>query len=213
MNTAPLIHVVDDDDDQRSALLRLFGATGYEARGYASSGEFLLQRLPDRPGCLLLDVRMPGPSGLELQAALHDKGIWLPVVFLSGHADIAASVRAMKAGAIDFLTKPVERATLFMAIENALARDAAQRTHRDENRRICALFASLSARERAVFDRIVSGSLNKQIAGDLGIAERTVKLHRANLMAKLQVVSPAQLGQLAERLREMSGGTGGPSRP
>jgi len=209
MSEIPLIHVVDDDDDQRTALLRLFGAAGYEARAYASCGEFLLQRLPDRPGCLLLDIRMPGPSGLDLQAALHDKGIWLPVVFLSGHADVATSVRAMKAGAIDFLTKPVQRATLFQAIEGALARDAAQRTRREETRRISALFASLSARERAVLDRIVAGSLNKQIADELGIAERTVKLHRANLMAKLQVGSAAQLGQFAQRLREIAGGTGG----
>jgi len=211
MNEMPLIHVIDDDDDQRVALLRLFSAAGYDACGYASCGEFLLQRLPDRPGCLLLDVRMPGPSGLDLQAVLHDKGIWLPVVFLSGHADIATSVRAMKAGAVDFLTKPVERTTLFQAIEGALAREAAQRVRREETRRLGMLFATLSARERAVLDRIVAGSLNKQIADDLGIAERTVKLHRANLMTKLQVGSAAQLGQFAQRLRELNGvGTDSP---
>jgi FixJ family two-component response regulator len=205
MNVAPLIHVVDDDDGQRHALLRLLGAAGYDARGYASVGDFLLCELPDRPGCLVLDLRMPGPSGLDLQAMLNERERSLPVVFLSGNADVASSVRAMKAGAIDFLTKPADSGLLLTAIETALARDAAQREARDEALRVGALLSSLSARERAVLDLIISGSLNKQIAGSLGIAERTVKLHRANLMTKLNVKSPAQLGQLAEQLRERSG--------
>ncbi len=132
MSTTPLIHVVDDDESLRTALLRLLGAAGFEARGYASTGDFLLHPLPDRPGCVLLDVRMPGPSGLELQAALQRQGITLPVVFLTGHADVASSVRAMKAGAVDFLTKPVERDTLLDALQRALARDARQRAARDE---------------------------------------------------------------------------------
>ena len=130
MSTAPLIHVVDDDESLRTSLLRLLGAAGFEARGYASTGEFLLQPLPDRPGCVLLDVRLPGPSGLDLQAALQRQGVALPVVFLTGYADVAASVRAMKAGAVDFLAKPVERAALFDALQRALARDAVQRTAR-----------------------------------------------------------------------------------
>ena len=125
MSTPPLIHVVDDDESLRTALLRLLGAAGFEARGYASAGDFLLQPPPDRPGCLLLDVRMPGPSGLELQAALRRQGVALPVVFMTGYADVAASVRAMKTGAVDFLTKPIERAALFDALQRALARDAA----------------------------------------------------------------------------------------
>jgi FixJ family two-component response regulator len=208
MNVAPLIHVVDDDDDQRNALLRLLGAAGYDARGHASVGDFLLHELhelPDRPGCLVLDLRMPGQSGLDLQAVLNERERSLPIVFLSGNADVASSVRAMKAGAVDFLTKPVESATLLKAIETALASEAAQRKVRDEALRVGALLSSLSTRERAVLDLIIAGSLNKQIADTLGIAERTVKLHRANLMSKLNVRSPAQLGQLAEQLRERSG--------
>lgn len=208
MNVAPLIHVVDDDDDQRNALLRLLGAAGYDARGHASVGDFLLHELhelPDRPGCLVLDLRMPGQSGLDLQAVLNERERSLPIVFLSGNADVASSVRAMKAGAIDFLTKPVESAVLLKAIETALATEAAQRKVRDEALRVGALLSSLSTRERAVLDLIIAGSLNKQIADTLGIAERTVKLHRANLMSKLNVRSPAQLGQLAEQLRERSG--------
>jgi FixJ family two-component response regulator len=205
MNVAPLIHVVDDDDGQRNALLRLLGAAGYDARGHASVGDFLLYELPDRPGCLVLDLRMPGPSGLDLQAVLNERERSLPVVFLSGNADVASSVRAMKAGAIDFLTKPAESALLLKAIETALEREAEQRKVRDEAQRTGALLSTLSARERAVLDLIIAGSLNKQIASSLGIAERTVKLHRANLMSKLNVKSPAQLGQLAEQLRERSG--------
>ncbi len=204
MNATPLIHVVDDDDSLRTALLRLLAAAGFEARGYASTGDFLLDPPPDCPGCLLLDVRMPGPSGLELQAALQRQGIALPVIFLTGYADVADSVRAMKAGAVDFLTKPVERVTLFDAIQRALARDALQRTTHDEAQRLRARFAALTSRERAVFDRIVIGKINKQIADELGIAERTVKLQRAQLMVKLGVVSVAELGRLAERLRHLS---------
>ena len=200
----PLIHVVDDDESLRTALLRLLGAAGFEARGYASTGDFLLRPPPDRPGCVLLDVRMPGPSGLDLQAALRRQGNPLPVVFLTGYADVAASVRAMKAGAVDFLTKPVEREALFEALQRALAHDAAQRAARAEAERLRAAFAALTPRERAVFDNIVAGQLNKQIADALGIAERTVKLQRAQLMAKLGVSSAAELGRLAERLQHLS---------
>lgn len=200
----PMIHVVDDDESLRTALLRLLGAAGFEARGYASTGDFLLQPPPDRPGCVLLDVRMPGPSGLDLQAALRRQGNPLPVVFLTGYADVAASVRAMKAGAVDFLTKPVEREALFEALQRALARDAAQRAARAEAEQLRAAFAALTPRERAVFDGIAAGQLNKQIADALGIAERTVKLQRAQLMAKLGVGSAAELGRLAERLRHLA---------
>jgi FixJ family two-component response regulator len=200
---SPLIHVVDDDESLRTALLRLLGAAGFEARGYASTGDFLLRSPQDRPGCVLLDVRMPGPSGLDLQAALRRQGDPLPVVFLTGYADVATSVRAMKAGAVDFLTKPVEREALFEALQRALDRDAAQRAARVEAERLRAAFAALTPRERAVFDRIVVGQINKQIADALGVAERTVKLQRAQLMAKLGVGSAAELGRLAERLQHL----------
>lgn len=204
MNGVPLIHVVDDDQSLRTALLRLLAAAGFEARGYASSGDFLLQPLPERPGCLLLDVRMPGPSGLELQAALQHQGCALPVIFLTGYADVSSSVRALKAGAVDFLSKPVERKALLEALYRALERDARQRRARDVAAQLRARFATLSDRERAVFDGVVAGQLNKQIADELAIGERTVKLLRSQLMAKLGAGSAAELGRLAERLRQLS---------
>ena len=204
MSDRPLIHVVDDDESLRTALLRLLDAGGFEARGYASTGDFLLQPKPDRPGCVLLDVRLPGPSGLDLHEALELHEIHLPVVFLTGHADVASSVRAMKAGAVDFLTKPVERETLFDAIQRALAREADLRASRDEGNSLRARFASLTPREREVFEQVVAGKLNKQIADELEIAERTVKLQRAHVMAKLGVGSAAELGRLAEQLRHLA---------
>jgi FixJ family two-component response regulator len=205
MSSIPLIHVVDDDESLRTALLRLLRAAGYEAQGYPSAGDFLLQPPPDRPGCLLLDVRMPGPSGLELQAALQRQGMALPVIFLTGHADVPSSVKAMKAGAVDFLPKPVDRNTLLDALRRALAHDAALRAAREEADRLRARFASLTPREREVFARVVAGRLNKQIAGELGVADRTIKAERAKLMAKLGVGSAAELGRLAEQLRHLSG--------
>ncbi|WP_186408330.1 response regulator transcription factor [Candidatus Accumulibacter aalborgensis] len=205
MNTTALIHVVDDDESLRNALLRLLAAAGFEARGYASTGDFLLHPRTDRPGCLLLDVRLPGPSGLDLQAALQQQGITLPVIFLTGYADVNSCVRAMKAGAVDFLAKPVTRDTLFDALRRALAVDALQRSARDEARQLRAAFASLTPREREVFDRIVAGRLNKQIADELAISERTVKAERAQCMAKLKVSSAAELGRLAERRQQLSG--------
>jgi FixJ family two-component response regulator len=206
MSEAPLVHVVDDDESLRTSLLRLLRAAGFEARGYGSTGDFLLHPLPDRPGCVLLDLRLPGPSGLELQAALHRQGVALPVIFLTGHGDVASSVQAMQAGAVDFLTKPVTRDALFGALRHALARDARERAARAEADGLRRRFASLTPREREVFDAVASGKLNKQIADELGMAERTVKLHRAHVMEKLEVGSPAELGRLAERLRLLSDG-------
>jgi len=205
MSTAPLIHVVDDDPSMRTALLRLLDAAGFEARGYSSTGEFLLQPPPDRPGCLLLDLRLPGPSGLDLQAALQQHSIMLPVVFLTGHATVDSSVRAMKAGAVDFLTKPVKREILLDAVRSALARDAIQRTVRDEAQRVQTRFASLTQRQREVFDLIVAGKLNKQIADELDVAERTVKREREQVMAKLDAKSAADLGRLAQLLQRSRG--------
>ncbi len=200
---APLIHVIDDDESLRTALLRLLDAAGFSARGYASVGDFLLQPPPDGPGRVLLDVRLPGPSGLDLQAALQRQGNALPVVFLTGYADVATSVQAMKAGAVDFLTKPIQREALFEALQRALALDATEREARAQAAQLRAAFAALTPRERAVFDRVVAGQLNKQIAEALGIAERTVKLQRAQLMAKLGASSAAELGRLAERLQQL----------
>jgi FixJ family two-component response regulator len=204
VSAKPLIHVVDDDESLRTALLRLLDAAGFEACGYASTGEFLLHPPPDRPGCLLLDVRLPGPSGLELQAALQRLRVALPVIFLTGHADVTSGVRAMKAGAVDFLEKPVERDTLLDALRRALALDASLRTARGEEDHLRARFAALTRREREVFDRIVAGRLNKEIADELGVGERTVKAQRAQLMLKLGAESAAELGSLAEQLRRTS---------
>jgi RNA polymerase sigma factor (sigma-70 family) len=201
VSTTPLIHVVDDDLSMRTALLRLLDAAGLEARGYSSTGEFLLQPLPDRPGCLLLDLRLPGPSGLELQEALLQKKIMLPIVFLTGHGSVDSSVRAMKAGAVDYLTKPVKRDILLDAVGRALERDATQRAAQEETDQLHVRFASLTERQREVFDRIVAGKLNKEIADELGIAERTVKREREQVMAKLDANSAADLGRLAEVLR------------
>jgi len=204
MTAKVLIHVVDDDASLRASLLDLLDAAGYEARGYASTGAFLLDPPPDRPGCVLLDVRLPGPTGLDLQGALQRRGIALPVIFLTGHADVATSVRAMKAGAVDFLEKPVERDTLLDALRRALARDAAQRAAHDDALRRSTRLAVLTPREREVFDRVVAGKLNKQIADELGIGLRTVKAYRAQLMTKLGVDSAAELGRLAGELRDAS---------
>jgi len=204
MNTEPLIHVIDDDEPLRTALLRLLRAAEFDACGYASAGDLLLNPLPDRPGCLLLDVRMPGPSGLDLQEALRRRGVMLPVIFLTGYGDVPTSVRAMKAGAVDFLTKPVEAETLFHAVRRAIEIDAVQRAAREATARLRDRFASLTPGERDVFDRIVEGKLNKQIADELGVAERTVKLWRAQAMAKLEAGSAAELGRIAEQWRQLA---------
>jgi len=200
MTGQELIHIVDDDESLRGALQRLLSAAGYRTKTYASAGEFLLEPPGDSPGCLLLDLRLPGPSGLDLQEALARHGIGLPVVFLTGHGDLATGVRAMKAGAVDFLTKPVEREPLFAAVARALELDAAQRAARGAARELRARFAQLTSREREVFELVVAGRLNKQIASQLGIAERTVKAQRAQVMAKLGAANAAELGRIAAQL-------------
>ncbi len=197
MNQPPVIHVVDDDASLREAMIELLHAAGFRARGYASTGEFLLEPPADEPGCLLLDVHMPGPSGLDLQAGMKRHGIALPVIFLTGYADVPTSVRAMKAGAVDFLEKPVTRDALLGTIRQALEKDAARRAAREEVRLRSSRLEALTSREREVFDRIVEGKLNKQIADELGVSLRTVKSYRAQLMIKLDVSSAAELGKLA----------------
>jgi FixJ family two-component response regulator len=204
MTSHAVVHLVDDDESLRSALQRLLTAAGYRVRTYASAGEFLLEPPVDAPGCVLLDLHMPGPSGLDLQEALKRHGVRLPVIFLTGHGDLPTGVRAMKAGAVDFLSKPVERETLFEAVARAIEVDAKQRTARSSHSDLQGRYAQLTAREREVLDLIVAGKLNKQIAGDLGIAERTVKAQRAQVMAKLGATNAAELGRIAAQLRERS---------
>src|SRR5262249_452170 len=179
ISPTPIIHLVDDDESLRTAVTRLLRSAGFEVRSYPSAGEFILARPANTPGCLVLDVTMPGPTGLDLQKALRKQGDALPIVFPTGHGNIPMSVDAMKAGAVDFLTKPVQRAPLLEAIKSALVRDA-------ENRACRARLDALTPRERAVATGVVAGKLNKQIAAELGISERTVKAHRANAMEKMQ---------------------------
>jgi FixJ family two-component response regulator len=205
MTLRPVIHVVDDDESVRGAMKRLLVAAGYGVQTYASAGEFLLHPPQDTPGCLLLDLRMPGPSGLDLQESLVRHGVRLPVIFFTGHGDLATGIRAMKAGAVDFLTKPVERKPLLAAIENALRADAARRASRGADADLRARFAQLTAREREVFELVIAGQLNKQIAGALGIAERTVKAQRAQVMTKLGAATAAELGRIAAQLQLHSG--------
>jgi len=196
-----VVHVVDDDDSMRTALARLLSAAGYSVRGYPSAGAMLLTPPSDDPGCIVLDIRMPGPSGLELQDALRKREDHLPIVFLTGHGDVPTSVRAMKAGAVDFLTKPVQRDALLSAVANAVQRDVARREMHHSRDALRKRYATLTARERDVFSRIVVGRLNKQIAAELGTAERTVKAHRAHVMQKMQAASVAELVHFADELR------------
>lgn len=201
---APTVHVVDDDSSLRTAVSRVLRAAGYEVRAYASAGEFLLSEHGDSPACLVLDVRMPGPSGLELQQALEKRSHPLPIVFLTGHGDIPMSVRAMRGGAVDFLTKPVKRDTLLGAVQAALARDADRRTEGEQLRILRARFSTLTSREQEVLTHVVGGLLNKQIAGDMGCSIRTVKIHRARAMQKMEAASLADLVRMAEVLRAAS---------
>lgn len=198
--SAPVVHVVDDDDSLRAALMRVLRAAGHETRGYGSAGEFLIAATPEHAGCLLLDMRLPGPSGLDLQQALAARGIGLPIVFLSGHGDVASSARAFKAGAKDFLTKPVGRTELLAAVEAALAADAQARAKRGRLDALRERYARLTAREREVFAGVASGERNKQVAAELGIAERTIKAHRAQVMEKLGARSIAELVRMADEL-------------
>ena len=196
-----LVHVIDDDASFRTAIERRLKIAGYDVATY-SSAQQLLDRLPDveRPGCILLDVQMPGLSGLDLQSRLIERGSILPIIFVTGYADTPATVRAIKAGAEDFLTKPASSGQLIDAIERAMARYESSRHQRNEINSFRGLLATLTPRERQVFNLIVRGRINKQIAHELGTTERTVKAHRHQVMEKMQVHSLAELVSNAERL-------------
>lgn len=196
-----LVHVVDDDASVRTAIARLLGAAGYEVRCYASAGEFVIARAQDAGGCVILDMCMPGPNGLELQESMRRDERAPPIIFLTGYGDVHSSVRAMKAGAVDFLTKPLDREALLGAVHDALERDASTRTQRERLHTLRRRYASLTPRERDVAVRVVRGRLNKQIAADLGMAERTVKAHRAKIMEKMQASSVAELVHMTEPLQ------------
>jgi FixJ family two-component response regulator len=196
-SAAPLVFVVDDDASVRKSLVRLIKAAGYEAEAFGSVGDFLARRPYDGPCCLVLDVRMPGRTGLDLQEALRAAGQRLSIVFITGYRDVPTSVKAMKGGAVDFLTKPVDEGTLLGAIEQAVARTLADRRQQARLTEIQSRIATLTPREAAVFALVVTGMLNKQIGSELGIGEKTVKVHRARVMEKMQAGSLAELVQLA----------------
>ena len=196
--SAAIVHVVDDDVSFLTAVSRLLRAGGYEVKTFPSAASFLANPPADSPGCVIVDLQMPGLSGLELQDALARTGSPLPLVFLTGHGDIPSSVHAMRQGAEDFLTKPVKRQDLFDVVQRALARAVKEREQRARWLDLRARFEALTPREREVLGHVLRGQLNKQIAGDLGTSERTVKAHRANIMAKLQVQSVAELVHLAQ---------------
>ena len=197
-----VVHLVDDDDSFRRAVTRVLQAAGYEVRSYRSAGDFALASGgAKRRGCLLLDMRMPGPSGLELQEALVRNEETLPIIFLTAHADVPSSVRAMKAGAVDFLTKPARRDVLLNAVRSALARATRLETSQDHRLELQGRLEKLTAREREVFKLVVTGKLNKQIAAELALAERTVKAHRAQVMHKMEAGSLAELVRIADELR------------
>lgn len=194
------VFVVDDDPSVRTAIKRLLGSVGLPCETFGSAPEFLERAKLGLAGCLLLDVRMPGPSGLDLQKALQESGSSIPIVFVTAHADVPLTVRAMKAGAMEVLTKPFEDQVLLDAVGHALARAEAQKTERDQLKLYRDRFETLTGREREVMGLIVKGLLNKQVAAALGTAEKTIKVHRGQVMHKMQVDSFAELVRIADRL-------------
>jgi FixJ family two-component response regulator len=195
----PTVFIVDDDAAIRKAVSRLLRSASIAVAVFASPREFLAQYDPATPGCLVLDVAMPGFNGLQLQTTLGEKGSVLPIIFLTGHGDVSKSVQAMKHGAFDFLTKPVKDKDLLPAVRAAIERDAVARGEQAKFSEIHARLDALTPREREVLEHVVAGKMNKQIAGDLGITEATVKMHRARVMAKMKVQSVAELTRLTER--------------
>ena len=202
----PTVLVVDDDPDFRDSVARLLRSVDLETRHFSSVADFLKTKLPDGPTCLVLDVRLPGQSGLELQRELAAANRPLPIIFITAHADIPMTVQAMKGGAIEFLTKPFRDQELLDAVEAGIARD---RVRRERDKALGALkerFETLSSREREIMFQVTAGRLNKQVAGDIGIAESTVKVHRTNLMRKMKARSVPELSRMADMLKLSSGG-------
>jgi FixJ family two-component response regulator len=196
----PAIVVIDDDASMRKALENLFKSVGFEVELFSSPQEFLQSQRPDRPGCIVLDVRFPGRSGLDMQRDLANAEAQLPVIFITGYGDIPMSVRAMKAGAVEFLTKPFREQDLLDAVGTALEKDRTRRSGETRLAELRSRYQTLTARERQVMSLVVAGRLNKQIAGELGVSEMTVKMHRRQVMRKMQAAGVAQLVRLADQL-------------
>lgn len=194
------VFLVDDDASVRKALTRLIRSAGYDVQAFASARKFLDNARNEDAACLVLDIRMPGLSGIDLQRELQTANAILPIIFITGHGDVPTSVKAMKAGAVDFLPKPVKDNDLLKAIEQALARAAREHAERGELEDIQSRIDSLTPREREVLEHVVAGQLNKQVASDLGTVEKTIKVHRARVMDKMGAKSLAELVRLAERV-------------
>lgn len=207
MNDSRLIHVVDDDDSVRRSVGFMLKTSGHLVKSYASGTELLKEAKRLEPGCILLDIRMPGMDGLEVQQELQNLGVSLPVIIMTGHGDIPLSVRAMKAGAIDFIEKPFEKATLVAAVDEAFRTMARSDSGRERAQSAIVRLQALTPRERDVLDGLAKGLPNKTIAFDLGISPRTVEIHRANLMSKLEVRSLSEALRLAFAAEEVANGS------
>jgi FixJ family two-component response regulator len=197
----PMVFVVDDDASVRDALADLISSVGLRVESFASAQEFLSSKRPDTPSCIVLDVRLPGQSGLEFQRTLMKSGILLPVIFVSGHGDISMSVEAIKAGAIDFLTKPLHEQKLLDAIQAGIERDRTRRADERNTTQLRERFNSLTPREREVFAIVVTGRQNKQIAADLKLSEMTIKIHRGTMMRKMGAKSLVELVRMSDTLK------------
>jgi FixJ family two-component response regulator len=196
----PIVFVIDDDPSVRRAIRRLIGSVGLQVELFGSAKEFLSSERPDGPSCLVLDIRLPGISGLDFQRGLAEANIHIPIIIITAHGDIPMTVRAMKAGAVEFLTKPFRDQDLLDAVHVALEQDRAKRQQEEEIATLRQRWESLTPREREVLPLLVSGLLNKQIAGEIGTSETTVKVHRGQLMRKMGADSLAELVRLAERI-------------